>query len=434
MFPRTAPALRFSVSVLLALAFFPAYVFAQSPSVTDNDHWKQTCATLVSQSKLILNGDMTAQQARDAVKGNTAEKIEPLARDRDRAGQYFLACNFYYTAAIARLAAGENHTQAMKDDLILAGIEQKLGLGQSLGVLEKIIHAGERNKPATAPQVASAPAATAPAQTGATSVAQPAATSAAPAAAATNGLAAPTGGNIASCTPDLKNFKSFPQIRSCRDALAAQAFAARDAGDATHAIALYKQARTANDELGMQKNIDDMHFDQQQTDFFRSVNLPIAARTGQLIDSNGDLFNPELPGPSARAGGLPPGLYSCAGIVGAGIGAGAGAYGNPSLAQAHLNPALNAHLVGNGTFRINSNGTYSGLLDADGTPGAPARPYKYDPTNHSVYFTGNLKSDAGGFEIIAAAKYAPDVQWVDIAYQNYSGAIIDHTQCKLQGR
>lgn len=128
------------------LACSASYLAAQAVP-TDNDQWREHCVTLV-QGGAVPSPDGS---------GIPAQRFEDLARERSTQGQHFVACSLFMAAA-GNQAVGGN-AQKSHDDIMLAKIEQKMGLGQKLSFLDKLTRSSDilanakTTSPVTQPEV-----------------------------------------------------------------------------------------------------------------------------------------------------------------------------------------------------------------------------------------------------------------------------------------
>jgi len=117
--------------------------YAQMPS--DDDTWKARCNALSANTAAIDKGS-AAQNLLQTTHGIAGEKFEAVAHERAGAGQHYIACTLYYTAAMAqhmgnggKIDAGRAHT-----DVVLAGAELKRATGVSLSFSERMDTTGSK--------------------------------------------------------------------------------------------------------------------------------------------------------------------------------------------------------------------------------------------------------------------------------------------------
>ena len=124
-------------SALLILAGLCLHAYAQEP--LDNDVWKQRCATLTASAEAIDKG-LAPPALLQTPKGIAGAKFAAVAHERGNAGQHYVACTLYYTAAIAEYAGTGGKVEPSKAHTFvsLAAIELKRATGQPLTFKEKM--------------------------------------------------------------------------------------------------------------------------------------------------------------------------------------------------------------------------------------------------------------------------------------------------------
>jgi len=123
--------------VLLLLAGLCLHAYAQEP--LDSEAWKQRCTTLSASSAAIDRGAAPPELVQTP-KGIAGAKFEAVAHERGTAGQHYIACTLYFTAAIAEYAGTGGRVQPSKahTDINLATMELKRATGQPLTFKEKM--------------------------------------------------------------------------------------------------------------------------------------------------------------------------------------------------------------------------------------------------------------------------------------------------------
>jgi hypothetical protein len=121
--------------LILASACLRAY--AQEP--IDNDTWKQRCTTLAASADAIDKGSAPAALLL-TTRGIAGSKFAAIAHERGNAGQHYIACTLYYTAAIAEYQGNDGKVDPAKahGDAAQGAIELKLATGQVLTFKEKV--------------------------------------------------------------------------------------------------------------------------------------------------------------------------------------------------------------------------------------------------------------------------------------------------------
>jgi hypothetical protein len=106
---------------------------------TDNDMWKARCTTLSGSAGAIDHGSAPPELLQ-TTKGIPGDKFAAVAHERAGAGQHYIACTLYYTAAMAyhmgnggKIDVSKAHTE-----VVLGGTEVKLATGQPLTFGEKM--------------------------------------------------------------------------------------------------------------------------------------------------------------------------------------------------------------------------------------------------------------------------------------------------------
>jgi hypothetical protein len=124
-------------SVLLVLAVLCLHAYAQEP--LDNETWKQRCTALNASATAIDSGAAPAALLQ-TTKGIAGAKFAAVAHERGSAGQHYIACTLYYTAAIAEYAGTGGKVEPSKAHTFagLAAIELKRATGQPLTFKEKM--------------------------------------------------------------------------------------------------------------------------------------------------------------------------------------------------------------------------------------------------------------------------------------------------------
>lgn len=124
----------------LALCMFACLclrAFAQEP--TDSDVWKSRCLSLGAHADAIDKGSAPPELLQ-STHGIPGAKFAAVGYERGNAGQHYIACTLYYTAALAehmgnggKVDPGRAHT-----DVVLAGAEAKRAAGLPLTFKEKM--------------------------------------------------------------------------------------------------------------------------------------------------------------------------------------------------------------------------------------------------------------------------------------------------------
>jgi hypothetical protein len=116
---------------------------AQMPS--DNDMWKARC-TALSASASAIDHASAPPELLQTTRGISGDKFSAVAHERAGAGQHYIACTLYYTAAMAyhmgnggRIDGSKAHT-----NVVLGGTELKLATGQPLTFGEKMDRASSK--------------------------------------------------------------------------------------------------------------------------------------------------------------------------------------------------------------------------------------------------------------------------------------------------
>lgn len=127
----------FRSSILLILAVLCLHAYAQEP--LDNDVWKQRCTTLSASAEAIDKGSAPPALL-ETTKGIAGAKFAAVAHERGNAGQHYIACALYYTAAIAEYQGTGGKVEPSKAHTFtsLAAIELKRATGQPLTFKEKM--------------------------------------------------------------------------------------------------------------------------------------------------------------------------------------------------------------------------------------------------------------------------------------------------------
>ena len=123
--------------VLCLLVGLCVRAHAQEP--VDNDVWKSRCLMLSAQSEAIDKGSAPPELLQ-TTRGIPGVKFAAVGQGRANAGQHYIACTMYYTAAMAehmgnggKIDTGRAHTY-----LVLAGAEAKRAAGLPLSFKEKM--------------------------------------------------------------------------------------------------------------------------------------------------------------------------------------------------------------------------------------------------------------------------------------------------------
>jgi hypothetical protein len=135
------------ILALSLLSVLAARVYAQEP--VDNDTWKSRCLQLSSQSDAIDKGSAPPELLQ-TTHGVAGSKFAAVASERGNAGQHYIACTLYFTAALAehqgnggKVEPGRAHT-----DIVLGGAEAKRAAGLPLSFKEKMDRASGKLNPA----------------------------------------------------------------------------------------------------------------------------------------------------------------------------------------------------------------------------------------------------------------------------------------------
>jgi len=122
---------------LLVVGTFVRVAGAQMP--TDNDAWKARCTALSASATAIDHGSAPPELLQ-TTRGISGDKFAAVAHERSGAGQHYIACTLYYTAAMAyhmgnggKIDVSKGHTE-----VVLAGAEMKQATGQPLTFGEKM--------------------------------------------------------------------------------------------------------------------------------------------------------------------------------------------------------------------------------------------------------------------------------------------------------
>jgi hypothetical protein len=116
---------------------------AQEPA--DDPGWQQRCSTLDASMMAIDKGSAPAELLAMTT-GVAGEKFAAVARERSAAGQHYVACTLFFTAAMAERQGnnGKVSTARAHSDVVLGFAEMKLGQGKSLGFAEKMMRTEEK--------------------------------------------------------------------------------------------------------------------------------------------------------------------------------------------------------------------------------------------------------------------------------------------------
>jgi hypothetical protein len=132
---------------LLLLTSLGVRLYAQEPM--DNDVWKSRCLALGAQADAIDKGSAPPELLQ-STHGVPGAKFAAVGYERGVAGQHYIACTMYYTAALAehqgnggKIDPGRAHT-----DIVLAGAEAKRASGLPLTFKEKMDRASGKFNPA----------------------------------------------------------------------------------------------------------------------------------------------------------------------------------------------------------------------------------------------------------------------------------------------
>jgi hypothetical protein len=125
------------ILALSSLLLLAARAHAQEP--VDSDAWKARCLQLSAQSDAIDKGS-APQELLQTTAGVPGAKFAAVAQERANAGQHYIACTLYFTAALAehlgnggKIEPGRAHT-----DIVLGGAEAKRAAGLPLSFKEKM--------------------------------------------------------------------------------------------------------------------------------------------------------------------------------------------------------------------------------------------------------------------------------------------------------
>ena len=124
-----------SGGVLAALVLTLSVASARAQEPVDSDLWKARCVALNAAADAIDKGFPSAALLA-TTKGIPGAKFEAVAHERSVAGQHYIACTLYYTAAIAERQGNGAKIDLSKahTDVFLAGTELKRATGQTLSV------------------------------------------------------------------------------------------------------------------------------------------------------------------------------------------------------------------------------------------------------------------------------------------------------------
>jgi hypothetical protein len=130
--------MNFFSGLLLALPLLvirPAH--AQEP--VDSDAWKSRCLALNTAAESIDKGSATPELLA-TTKGIAGAKFAAVAHERAGAGQHYIACTLYYTAAMAERMGNGGKIDPAKShsDVFFGGIELKHATGEALTFKEKM--------------------------------------------------------------------------------------------------------------------------------------------------------------------------------------------------------------------------------------------------------------------------------------------------------
>jgi hypothetical protein len=130
--------------LVLSLALGGALVMAltapaRAQEPVDSDAWRSRCLALNAAADAINKG-FPPPALMATPKDIPGIKFAAVAHERSLAGQHYIACTMYYTAAIAerlgnggKIDLGKAHT-----DVFLGGVELKRSTGQALSFKEKM--------------------------------------------------------------------------------------------------------------------------------------------------------------------------------------------------------------------------------------------------------------------------------------------------------
>jgi hypothetical protein len=123
--------------VVCCVVSVSGHAAAQMP--TDNDTWKARCTALSGNASAIDHGSAPPALLQ-TTKGISGDKFAAVAHERAGAGQHYIACTLYYTAAMAYHMGNGGKIDVSKghSDAVLGGTELKLATGQSLTFGEKM--------------------------------------------------------------------------------------------------------------------------------------------------------------------------------------------------------------------------------------------------------------------------------------------------------
>jgi hypothetical protein len=122
---------------LPVVLFVASSMHAQEP--LDSDAWKSRCLALNSAAESIDKGSATPELL-STTKAIAGAKFAAVAHERAGAGQHYIACTLYYTAAMAERMGNGGKIDPAKShsDVILGGIELKHATGEALTFKEKM--------------------------------------------------------------------------------------------------------------------------------------------------------------------------------------------------------------------------------------------------------------------------------------------------------
>jgi len=111
---------------------------ARAQEQTDSDVWRSRCVALNAAADSIDKG-FPPQALLGTTKGIAGAKFAAVAHERGLAGQHYIACTLYYTAAMAERLGNDGKIDLSKAHsyVFLGGIELKRSTGQSLSFKEK---------------------------------------------------------------------------------------------------------------------------------------------------------------------------------------------------------------------------------------------------------------------------------------------------------
>jgi hypothetical protein len=132
--------------IFCLLACLSIRAYAQEP--TDSDVWKSRCLALNARADDIDKGSAPPELLQ-TTHGVPGAKFAAVGYERGNAGQHYIACTMYYTAALAEHMGngGKIDPSRAHTDIILGGAEAKRAAGLPLTFKEKMDRASGKFNP-----------------------------------------------------------------------------------------------------------------------------------------------------------------------------------------------------------------------------------------------------------------------------------------------